>query len=200
MSRVEYQQWRYLVDSLAQDLNDLNRVEKSRPAVDLQIEQPEEMPGADLNYLASVLHDQIKADGILGSAELRRLPDRLIISLPAEIIYLPRTATLAPQAPDAVMALSGILRNLENAVEIEGHSTAHPPARGFSSNWELTLARAAILSRMLTGAGLRRLAVARGYGDTRGDAIAGKASGRASSLVGERMEVVIREQTREPLR
>ena len=151
MSQVEQKKWQGLVDSLNTDLNGLKSVEHIKPALDYHPEDEAVVPGADLDYLASVLRQQIAAHALLARGTIRRLPDRLVVSLPADLLFRANATTLAPGAApeaapgarDAGFALGGVLRNLNNRIEVVarvGHGNRAPGRR---SDWRLALARAA---------------------------------------------------------
>ena len=191
MSQIEQRKWDGLVESLASDLNVLHRLETSKPAVEYHPEEDAVMPGADLDYLAPVIRQQIATHPLLARATIHRSAERLVISLPAGLLYRSAAAALAPQARDIGSALSSVLRNLNNRIAIEAH-LARPgaiPAR--RRDWELALGRAAAFTGILTRAGYRGPIVAHG--------MVGSGLDRDASTQDDgRLDVIIHELAQEP--
>ena len=84
-----------------------------------------------------------------------------------------------PQATELGSALVSVLRNLNNAVEVEAHLEG--------ADWELALARAAAFSRILVGTGYTGRIVSRATAAT------GSRSGQ-----GARLDIVIHKSARDP--
>ncbi|MEE8505886.1 MAG: flagellar motor protein MotB [Kiloniellales bacterium] len=196
MSQVNQEHWENMVQSLAQDFNSISKSEKKKSAVELHLPEKAVVPGANLDYLAPLLQEQIAGHAILAPGMVWRLPDRLVISLPDTLIYRPKTDDLAPQAEAAVFALSGVLRNLGNEIEIEVYSDLTPPRRRFRSNWELTLSRSTVLTGMLSAAGYEWPIVARGYGNSRHAQPPAGWTAEQRKTFANRIDVVIHEWAR----
>ena len=197
MSQVEQKKWQGLVDSLNADLNGLKSVEHIKPALDYHPEDQAVVPGADLDYLAPVLRQQIAAHALLARGTIRRLPDRLVVSLPADLLFRANATTLAPGARDAGFALGGVLRNLNNRIEVAARVRHSDRAHGRRSDWQLALARAALFTGMLTRAGYRGPIVARGIVESRAGRQAPASSAEPGGLQGDRLDIVIHEFARE---
>jgi chemotaxis protein MotB len=198
MSRVEQTKWQGLVDSLATDLNALKQVETITPALEYHPEDEAVVPGVDLDYLAPVLRQQIAAHALLASGTVRGMPDRLVVSLPAELLYQANGTTLAPRAREVGFALGGLLRNLINRIEVVAHVAPPDRAQGRHSDWQLALARAALFTDMLTRAGYQGPIVARGVAESRAAGQAIKSNGKLGWLQGDRLDIVIHERVQEP--
>ena len=202
MSQVEQKKWQGLVDSLSADLNTLKSVERVKPALDYHPEDEAVVPGADLDYLASVLRQQIAAHALLARGTIRRLPDRLVVSLPADLLFRANATTLssgaAPGARDAGFALGGVLRNLNNRIEVVARVGHGNRAQGRRSDWRLALARAALFTSLLTRAGYRGPIVARGIVESRAGRQAPASSAEPDRAQGDRLDIVIHEFAREP--
>ncbi len=196
MSQVNQEQWENMVQSLAQDFNSISKSEKKKPAVEFHLPVEAVVPGANLDYLAPLLQEQIAGHAILAPSIVWRLPDRLVLSLPDTLIYRPKTADLAAQAEAAVFALSGVLRNLSNEIESEVYSDLTPPRGGFRSTWELALGRSVVLTGMLSAAGYEWPIVARGYGGSRHAQPPVGLTTEQFKRFGNRIDVVIHDWTR----
>ena len=163
MSRVETRDWQNLANALAQSLNRISESEIAVPDVDLDLKRIQPVPGANLDYLSSVLRDQMASHTVLSRAVLRRRDELLIISLPADLLFAPG----AVEPAEALFAICGILRNLENRIEVAGHADPTPPGARWPSNWNLSLGRALSVAARLQRNCYRKDVVALGFGDTR---------------------------------
>lgn len=196
MSQVEQEQWRSLIDSLANRLNTVRPEAPGKPAVEFQVEPELPAPAANLDYLAPVLAGQIAADPALSAARLWRRPDALVLSLPSEVLFAPGSADPAPGAEAMVFAAGGILRNLSNAIEVVGYAEAGSKAGEGPVSWENALARAVGVARMLAASGFTGVAPALALGGSEAESAA-DASGPALSPPGRRVDIVIRDRASE---
>ncbi len=167
MSRVETRDWQNLANALAQSLNQISESRIAVPDVDLDLKRVQPVPGANLDYLSTVLRDQMAGHAVLSRAVLRRRDDVLIISLPADLLFAPGAVEPSDRASEALFAVCGILRNLENRIEIAGHADPTPPGARWPSNWNLSLGRALSVAARLQGNCYRKDVVALGFGDAR---------------------------------
>ncbi|MDP6343321.1 MAG: flagellar motor protein MotB [Alphaproteobacteria bacterium] len=195
MSKVETEAWQALVDALANRLNPSH--ESSRPLLESERNAPQLFASRaiDLDYLAGVMQDKIADDPTLRRGLLRRLDDRLVFSLPGELVFEPGQASLHAASEPAMVALGAALQLVGNSVSLIGHSDPSPPPPNspFTSNWDLSLARAVVLANALTASGyphpLRVLGAAdAGYADLS----PGLSEGQRQRL-SRRVDIVIRE-------
>ncbi|WP_119459773.1 OmpA/MotB family protein [Rhodospirillaceae bacterium SYSU D60014] len=150
--------------------------------------------GRDLDYLATLLTGQLAAEPRLADAILRRHDDRIVISLPDGLLFKPNGATPIDQADAPLFALGGILRNLPNRIEIEGHTDPNPPdRRRYASNWELSLLRAQAVSAALQRAGYSRPMTVRGYGASRFELLSPRLEELRRNVLARRVDIVIHE-------
>jgi flagellar motor protein MotB len=179
MSQIEQSKWQGLVDGLASDLNALRKVENVKPTLDFHPEQVAVEPGSDLGYLTPIIREQIAAHPLLAQARIHHTAERLVISLPADVLFGAGTAVPAPRAMELGSALVSVLRHLNNSIEVE--------AQLERADWELALARAAAFSGILTDTGYTSRIVARATAPT--------GSPRSQ---GARLDIVIHKSAREP--
>jgi len=195
MSQIEHRKWQGLVEALASDLNTLRKVENIKPAVEYQPEEEAVVPGSDLDYLTPIIREQIAAHPLLAQATIHRAAERLVISLPAGLLFGAGAAVPAPQAAVLGSALVSVLRNLDNSVEVEARLERAGAARAQHADWELALARATAFTGILVHAGYTGRIVTRAMAPTGPARVAN--SGRAGSQ-GARLDVVIHESAQEP--
>ncbi|MFQ5467643.1 MAG: flagellar motor protein MotB, partial [Kiloniellaceae bacterium] len=163
MSQVEQDKWQNMVRSLALKLDSLAESDNARAAMRYQKESTQTTPGRDLDYLGPVVAQIIAADPALAQSLIRRLPDRLVVSVPAGLLFDPETGALTPAARKTMSAIGGVLGNLDNVIDVGAHvapsATAAPEAP-----WEASLVRAERVARMLVSTGYDGTVAARGYG------------------------------------
>jgi len=100
---------------------------------------------------------------------IRRNDFWIEVEMRTDILFPSGSARLAPSAGDVIEQLGNVLAPFPNPIRVEGH-TDNVPIRTavFSSNWELSAARAGSVVRVLASHGVapERLAVI-GYGEQR---------------------------------
>ncbi len=199
MSQIEQRKWQGLVDALANDLNTLRKEETLEPAVEYQPVEELVVPGADLDYLAPVIREQIAAHPLLTQATIHHVAERLVISLPAGPLYGAGAPEPTPRAVALGSALASVLRNLGNNIEVEAHLERAGTVRGQQADWELALARAAAFTEILRRAGYGGRIVARATAPAgpsrRPD---GEPDGGPAAHQGARLDVVIHASAQEP--
>jgi chemotaxis protein MotB len=150
--------------------------------------------GRDLDYLAALLARQMAAEPRLAEAILHRGGDRIVISLPEGLLFAPDSATPHARSAAPLFTLAGLLRNLPNRIEVEGHTDPDPPnAARYASNWDLSLRRALAVRAALERAGYSRPVVARGYGASRFEALSPRLDPRRRYALARRVDIVIHE-------
>lgn len=193
MSRIETRDWQNLADALSVSLNSVEQGKVAVPPVELDLKKTEAVPGTNLDYLRSVLEDQMAAHPVLARAALDRQRSWLVISLPADLLFAPGSVQPAETAVEAVYAICGILRNLPNRVEVAGHADPTPPGVGWTSNWRLSLGRAlsvaALLQRNCYGGPI----VALGHGDTRYAELPAELPAARRRILARRVDIFIHE-------
>jgi len=124
--------------------------------------------GLDLDYVGNLIEGHMVADDILRRARVHRLLDRLVISLPGDVVFASNSAELSATAPQAIGHLAALLSNLNNQIAIQGHTDPNPIRGGqFTSNWELSLARASAVAMAVKNAGYERPLTVLGLGESR---------------------------------
>jgi len=167
MSHVEERKWENLTQALSNNLNQVREVTVALPSEQLDIDSVETAPGVNLDYLASLLHQNMSEEATLADGLLRRLDDRLVLSLPGNLLFASGIAELGDDGSRAVRAVGQLLRHVDNRVEVIGSADPVPPGPDFPTNWELSLARAVSVARLLRDAGYAGEILTRGFGDAR---------------------------------
>lgn len=118
-----------------------------------------------LQYLTRALQTEIEH----GQIEVHLEPRGLVVSLRQAAFFPSGGDTIDPKTFESLDKIGGTLRDLPNAIRLEGHTDSVPihTAR-FRSNWELSAARSIAMLEVFAnrcGVSPERLAVA-GYADT----------------------------------
>lgn len=166
MSTIKDSDWQNLVDSLAPRLDRLQEVSVALPQSEKAAEPVERTPGSDLDYLAAVLREQMQAEPSLQQVRVTREAQRLVVSVPGDLLFGSGSAELGAEGERSIFALSTVLRSLRNVIEIAGHADPQQPSGSgaWPTNWELSLGRAAALSGVLSKLGYQGEILVRGYG------------------------------------
>ncbi len=113
------------------------------------------------NAMSELIRDQmivVRRHGVWVEVEIR-----------TDILFPSGVAVLSPKAQDILKQLALTLKPFPNAIRVEGHTDNRPiKSAAFTSNWELSAARAASVVHLFTDAGMdpHRLAIV-GLGEYR---------------------------------
>jgi flagellar motor protein MotB len=123
---------------------------------------------------------------------LQRFDDRLVLVLPTELLFRPGSATPTPGARYVMLGLGTVLGHIGNRLTVHGHTDPMPLRDGtLRSNWELSIARAAMIANELRRAGYRREIDAIGFADTRYSDVAPDSDVRRRMAAARRVDVII---------
>ncbi len=120
----------------------------------------------DLGYLKSVLEDTAASAPILEKVALvEDAPNkRLIVILPHDLLFEKGQADLTADGRKAVEALTGVLKNIRNGIEIVGHADpVQPVSAAGASNWDLSMSRALAVAGIMSSQGYKRPLPVKGY-------------------------------------
>lgn len=192
MSQVEPRRWDGLVRALSRDLNTVEATESRRPVLEFQVPDETRRPGIDLDYLETLLRDQLAENATLAQARLLRRSDHVALALPA--LSTTESGALASDARNeaVIHALGGLLRNLDNRVEIVSRVDADASGDAPIERLTRALARGLDVSARLRAAGYGGALVTTGVGDARPDAETARNQTPNTDLPAERIEIVIR--------
>ena len=167
MSHVQVDKWTDMIDALSQSLNPDRTKSVATTSAQFTISTFFRKRAINLDYLSVVLDETIATDSVLKQSRLLRLEDRLIIALPGELLFEPDRAILSESASKALFDLGGVLRNIGNQIGINGHTDPNPSSgKPYTSNWELSTARAISVANALRRSGYEDDIIAYGHADT----------------------------------
>ena len=191
MSHVKIDKWQHLIDTLSTTLNP-NRARPTQvPTAEYNISSIFRKRAINLDYLVAVLQQKLDKSEGLKDSFLVLLEDRIIMSLPGERLFRPGTAALTDQAQVELFELGSVLRNIENQIGVAGYSEESSfEGSSYTSDWELSLARAITVSNALKSAGYSGEILSYGYGRSRNDQLAG-ASPERRRILSRRIDIAI---------
>lgn len=187
MSHIQTQAWRTIVKGLSDELSPGRERAILELEKDARPERLREPKGIDLGYLEAVIREKFRNHPVLANARVHSRPDRVVISLPVDLLFEPEKALATANAPAALQAIGQSLASIKNRIEVhvytaEGGRPALSGPDGYGSAWELSLSRALIIKQMFLKSGLDQPVIPAGH------TLPGTASGPAGDLV----ELVIR--------
>lgn len=194
MSNVKTEKWQAVIETLSERLNPDTSRERPVPAADFSVKWLIDPERLDLDYATAVLRDKLKSDAALAGVSIRRLKDRLVITLPGGSLFEPRSARLTPDALQTTFMLAEILRNADNRVDVNGYVGRDAgEADGTGSKWELSAMRAIAVASAMRQAGLTRRITAYGLADTGYSELAASLPEERRKQLAGRVDIVIRE-------
>lgn len=124
-------------------------------------------PALNLNYLINIINAKIKDISFFKQAFIIPFNDRVILSLPSNLIFDSAKAILKEEPKNALKLLAEGLRTIPNRIQIYGYSDPRPIKGGpYISNWELSLARALSVEKALLDGGYDRPILTQGFLNT----------------------------------
>jgi chemotaxis protein MotB len=97
--------------------------------------------------VAGQLTDLLAAANLGGSVSVQNNIEGVLISLSEKLVFEPGTAVLQSDAYEVLDTIAKMILPLENEIRIIGHTDdTLPTDPAFQNNWELSLARAMIIS------------------------------------------------------
>ncbi|MFP6760226.1 MAG: OmpA family protein [Rhodospirillales bacterium] len=191
MSAVPVNEWETTIDILEEALN-LTSEEEKDPTEDYNISSVLlERARTNVNYLLPIIEPKIKQDEIIKDSPIILLDDRIVISLSGDLLFASGKAELTKKARKALFNLGGVLRNIRNTIGVYGYSEDEKFDRDkYTSDWELSLARAVSVANELKRAGYMEEILSFGYGGARSFRLANVSKDRRQSL-SRRVDIVI---------
>jgi chemotaxis protein MotB len=138
--------------------------------LDQQRQQTESQAAASREALSEIAYDIENAlDSLIMEdlVQVHRRGEWLEVEIKSDMLFASGSAAPRPEALTAVQRVAEVLREAPNPIRVEGHTDNVPIATAlFPSNWELSAARAASITRALTTGGVApgRVTVV-GYGE-----------------------------------
>ncbi|MBN2555753.1 MAG: OmpA family protein [Anaerolineales bacterium] len=117
--------------------------------------------------IAGQMGSLLAANQLAGAVSIRNNIEGVLIALSEQLLFVPGTAELIPDAYPVLTSVAEMLRPLPNEIWVIGHTDDQPPTDPrYRDNWELSAARAVNIVNYLIAQGIEadRL-MASGKGD-----------------------------------
>ncbi len=193
MSNVERPKWLALVNALSPA--DTAKIMTDLPddSSKLNVAGLVRNNGVNLDYLSAVLRAQMAEKAVFRGSLMQRLDDRLIISIPGDLMFKTGSSEPTKEARSILVILSTVMERSLNRIDIYGHSDPTPIKNNeFPSNWELSINRAAAVAAEIKRAGYKLKIGIFGYADTRFEDISYNLASNKRMEMARRVDVVIR--------
>lgn len=192
MSNIQIDKWTEMIDTLTRTLNPAQTKITKIPSAKYNIATDIQRDAINLDYLVSVIGEKIKDDPFLAQARLVPLDDRVVLSFPGPLLFEGPGAELRENSSQALFNLSGILQLVENQIGINSYVAPGTVTGvgGYASDWELSLARGAVIANAIRRGGYDAPVLAFGYGSARTPQLAGL-SGSLQRSLAQRIDIVI---------
>lgn len=196
MSSVKEAEWEALTETLSRSLKPDAGVIKTGLGADKNIPGETRKEAINLDYLAAILETQIVDSPQLGDHLVHFLEERMVISLPGDLLFETGVAVLSESGQGALNELGSILRNVTNRVSVFGHTDPTPVEGGvFASNWELSLSRAVAVANELRRAGYVKNIVAFGAAESHFGFLSPELTQQQRADLARRVDIVISSKT-----
>tara|TARA_R110002110_G_scaffold85359_3_gene222019 strand:+ start:3595 stop:4305 length:711 start_codon:yes stop_codon:yes gene_type:complete len=190
--KVDIGKWESLVDTLSMRLNPNQTILIARPSADKNAERLARKRAIDLDYLENVIRDKARTEPELAGLDLQRREDRLIVTLPAELLFLSGKADPIETARPILFVLAGVLGTIGNRIDVIGHADPRPLRNShFATNFQLSIARAIAVANELRRAGYHREMSPSGFGESAFRELPATVPERRRNAVARRVDIVI---------
>ncbi len=167
---------------------------KSGTQDSISIDKIQKNKALKLDYVKTLVANLLKEKSIEGVILIEN-GERLIISLPSELLFRSAQAEIGLEGKTIIFELAGVLARLKNRVEVVGHSDPRPinaNAQGiYKSNWELSLGRAAAVANMLRNVGYMNNITVRGVSSARYDELPDTITEDKRNDLSRRVDIIV---------
>lgn len=170
MSHPKMDEWKEMTNAVQKNFNKFygQPLERGHQET-LNIEKVNFSKALNLTYLRTIIEKLILQESALRNVQVIELDDRLIISLPQDLLFEVGEAEVKSTANKALFALAGTLNRIKNRLEIAGHADPRPTGgnSAYGSNWSLSLARGMNVAATLENVGYAKDVTVRGMSSGR---------------------------------
>lgn len=160
------------------------------------IESIETEQGLNLDYLASLIQNQLAQSKGLETVFVSRFDDRIVVSLPDTVIFPSGASGMGQSGQDALYNIAQSLKRIKNRIEVYGHTDKSPINReAFPSNWELSLWRSQNVANHLYKYGYERDILVQAVADNAYDDLPSDLPEAVKNQLARRVDIVIQSDT-----
>jgi len=198
MSSVQISKWEAVVESLSENLNPNRAQIQDVDWENIEAAMVPQKEALSLQYLKKIFDDKFQYEPILRRSSVSLLDDRLVITLPADLIFKSGQSDFSRDAYETMLELGAALQSIENKITVVGHTDREPTSgRYYPSNWELSLVRAISVGQLIEQAGYTQDIEIFGNGASRFDELDENIPLNERYLLARRVDVIIHRESRE---
>lgn len=191
MSNVKLDEWNTISDSLSQTLRPTPEQQVKQVTATFNIGTIFRKEATDINYLSSILEENVAKTAGLAGTQVKLYDDRLVVSLPGNLLFEQGNAVVTDAAQSSLFILGGVFQNIDNQIGVNGHAGGAPSqGSDYSSDWELSIARAGAVANALRNVGYRDKILAMGFVDRNSALLADRDTG-VSQGPSYRIDIVV---------
>ena len=195
MSSPQEEKWEEMSKGLTQKLNVFDAAEYRSGTQDvISLDKIDTSRALNIGYV-KVLLSRLLAHKKIDGVVLIENQKRLVLSLPSGLLFESGQVEIADKGHQALFELGGILARVQNRIEVVGHSDPRPITNQknapYKTNWQLSLARAAEVARVLKDVGYERNITVRGLSSARYDELPEKLPEEERYALSRRVDIVI---------
>jgi chemotaxis protein MotB len=170
MSSLDEDQWETVNEKVNKSLS-IEQVQDflSGENDDIEISRISTKKALSIPYLRTLVEGVVSKTPALENAEILEKNNRLIISLPGDMVFTPGGVEVGETGKRALYALAPVLSRIRNEIEVIGHSDPSPIGNEsrYGSNRGLSLARAVSVAEALAASGYEDAIAQKGLSDSR---------------------------------
>ena len=156
--------FRALVEGFSTRPQPLVQREVAATSPDFSVDATNISFGQNVAYLRALIHQSRQVDPDLNNVVISMSDDRLILSLPGDVLFKKAGARVRSDGLAVVAGVANLLSYLDNQVAVAARSDADLRGR---EAWALSLARARAVARVLRSSGYVEPVRLMGYGASR---------------------------------
>ncbi len=192
MSSINYDSWKDVVETMKGQFDPSYSVIAQREFENNQAVAREGAQGLNLNYLKALVQRDLEKNLPLKGVVVRREQDRVIVSIPASLLFENKSGLFRVGASAELQKFSGLLTQLKNKLVIASHTNDLPVSNNrYRSNWELSVTRAQLVAGVLVDAGYALPLTVVGHADSKFGIVRGARATISQLNAQERIEFVI---------
>ncbi len=194
MSSPKEEEWNQLTEALSSKFQEYEGKPYNSGSQDvISIDRIQSAEGQNLTYLKNLIANLLQTRKIKNVILIEQ-DNRLIVSLPSELLFEAGRAEVGIEGKKVLFALSGILTRIKNNVGVIGH--ADPRAisgqdNTYRTNWELSLGRSAAVAGILKEVGYSRSLMVQGLASGRYDELPDTIPEDKRNDLSRRVDIVI---------
>ena len=166
MSTPSQEEWERMTTSMTQEFGEYFTKKWNAGFQDtINIDVIDNAQALNLNYVRALISEITKKDERLSDLHITQQKERLIISLPSDLLFDTGDTEIQRTGKRAIFVLGDVLSRMKNKIEVVGHADPRSVSGQYQSNWHLSLARAASVAGVFQDIGYRRGIKIRGLSD-----------------------------------